>query len=185
MHRNRLLMCYSGWPQCIPKSAIRGCKTEASTALCSISALPFSEHHVKGGNWSIFTVFVMVLSSTELIYRFGPGLHSLPWGGDPDACTSTLVCPVLLHAHHPGAGQSGKDKTIGGFLNVAISLKAKSLWKGHTVGSNGRRDRQEVAFQNICTWPILHKTINLEYIYPTLFYFTTWTHHHHHREEWF
>ena len=77
--------------------------------------------------------------------------------------------------------------SAGGFPDVIITLEdtsdIMSLWKGHMVGSNRRRDRLEVTFQNICTWPILHKTLNLEYIYPTLFYFTTWTHHHHHREE--
>ena len=32
-----------------------------------------------------------------------------------------------------------------------------TLWKGHTVGTNGSVDQQEVSFQNMCTWLLLPK----------------------------
>ena len=32
-----------------------------------------------------------------------------------------------------------------------------TLWKGHMVGTNGSIDKQEVTFQNMCTWLPLPK----------------------------
>ena len=106
-----------------------------------------------------FTNTMLRVSKTRMVKKLTSDLNNLDIFGDAFSTNDVTESPFHSEFHF------------------------RSLWKGHTVGSNRRRDRQEVTFQNICTWPILHKTLNLEYIYPTLFYFTTWTHHHHHREE--